>query len=143
MNANNRTEFLQLLARESYFERELTLASGRASNFYIDCKRTLYLPRGAHLAGELMLDLVMAEGVTQIGQQRLALAGDLESARTAHEQRHAEALLERLHLVADGGLGDVQFLGGVGEACVTGGRFEGTQGIQRQLRAAHLRHPFI
>jgi orotate phosphoribosyltransferase len=67
MNANDRTELLQLLARESYFERELTLASGRASNFYIDCKRTLYLPRGAHLAGELMLALVMAEGVTQIG----------------------------------------------------------------------------
>src|ERR1700686_738894 len=67
MNANDRTELLQLLARESYFERELTLASGRSSNFYIDCKRTLYLPRGAHLAGVLMLELVMAEGVGQIG----------------------------------------------------------------------------
>src|ERR1700722_5048795 len=51
MNANDRKELLKLLARESYFERQLTLASGRASNFYIDCKRTLYLPRGAHLAG--------------------------------------------------------------------------------------------
>lgn len=67
MKANDRTELLKLLARESYFERKLTLASGRASNFYIDCKRTLYLPRGAYLAGELMLDLVMAEGVGQIG----------------------------------------------------------------------------
>jgi orotate phosphoribosyltransferase len=67
MNANDRAELLNLLARESYFERELTLASGRASNFYIDCKRTLYLPRGAHLAGELMLDLVVAERVGQIG----------------------------------------------------------------------------
>lgn len=67
MNQNDRTELLKLLARESYFERELTLASGRASNFYIDCKRTLYLPRGAYLSGELMLDLVMAEGIAQIG----------------------------------------------------------------------------
>jgi len=67
MNASDRIELLKLLARESYFERELTLASGRASNFYIDCKRTLYLPRGAHLAGELMLDLVMSEGIAQIG----------------------------------------------------------------------------
>jgi orotate phosphoribosyltransferase len=67
MNANYRVELLRLLARESYFERELTLASGRASNFYIDCKRTLYLPRGAHLAGALMLELVMAEGIAQIG----------------------------------------------------------------------------
>ncbi len=56
-----------MLARESYFERELTLASGRASNYYIDCKRTLYLPAGAYLAGELMLELVSAAGVEQIG----------------------------------------------------------------------------
>jgi orotate phosphoribosyltransferase len=67
MDPHDRSELLKLLARESYFERELTLASGRASNFYIDCKRTLYLPRGAYLAGELMLELVMADGVAQIG----------------------------------------------------------------------------
>jgi orotate phosphoribosyltransferase len=62
-----RKELLELLARESYFERELTLASGRASNYYIDCKRTLYLPRGAYLAGELMIDVVMTEGIGQLG----------------------------------------------------------------------------
>jgi orotate phosphoribosyltransferase len=67
MNADDRTELLKLLARESYFERELTLASGRASNYYIDCKRTLYLPRGAHLAGELMIEMVIAEGIAQLG----------------------------------------------------------------------------
>ena len=66
--SNHRTELLTLLARESYFERStLTLASGRSSNYYIDCKRTLYLPRGAYLAGELMLELVLAEGIEQIG----------------------------------------------------------------------------
>ncbi|HZO81785.1 MAG TPA: orotate phosphoribosyltransferase [Candidatus Binataceae bacterium] len=68
MDPAERAELLSLLARESYFERAaLTLASGRASNYYIDCKRTLYLPRGAYLAGELMLALVRAEGVEQIG----------------------------------------------------------------------------
>lgn len=67
VNADDRIELLKLLARESYFTRELTLASGRASNYYIDCKRTLYLPRGAHLAGRLMLELVIAEGIAQIG----------------------------------------------------------------------------
>ncbi len=56
-----------MLARESYFERDLTLASGRTSKYYIDCKRTLYLPRGAFLAGELMLELVTDEGIEQIG----------------------------------------------------------------------------
>ena len=69
MNQTQRSELLTLLARESYFERSaaLTLASGRSSNFYIDCKRTLYLPRGAYLAGELMLDLVLARRIEQIG----------------------------------------------------------------------------
>lgn len=67
-NRAERDELLALLARESYFERAaLTLTSGRSSNYYIDCKRTLYLPRGAYLAGELMLELVVAEGIEQIG----------------------------------------------------------------------------
>ena len=68
MNQTERDELLTLLAREAYFERSvLTLTSGRSSNYYIDCKRTLYLPRGAYLAGELMLELVLAEGIEQIG----------------------------------------------------------------------------
>jgi orotate phosphoribosyltransferase len=62
-----REELLTILSRESYFERELTLSSGRRSKYYIDCRRTLYLGRGAYLAGELMLDLVVAQGVEQIG----------------------------------------------------------------------------
>ena len=64
-----RDELLSLLARESYFERAaaVTLASGRSSNYYIDCKRTLHLPRGAYLAGELMIDMVLAQGIEQIG----------------------------------------------------------------------------
>src|ERR1700724_655958 len=67
MKSEERSELLTMLARESYFERELTLASGRASNYYIDCKRALYLPRGAHLAGELMLEIVRMEGIEQLG----------------------------------------------------------------------------
>ena len=45
----------------------MTLASGRSSNYYVDAKRTLFIPRGAHLAGELMLELVMEERIEQIG----------------------------------------------------------------------------
>jgi orotate phosphoribosyltransferase len=67
MDSLNRQEPLSLLASESYLERDLKLASGRASNYYIDCKRTLYLPRGAHLTGELMLELIRAEGIEQLG----------------------------------------------------------------------------
>ena len=67
MKPDQRAELLSLLARESYIERELTLASGRSSNYYVDAKRTLFIPRGAYLAGELMLELVTAEGIEQIG----------------------------------------------------------------------------
>jgi orotate phosphoribosyltransferase len=67
MAESERSQLLAMLARESYFERDLTLASGRASNYYIDCKRTLYLPRGAFLAGELVLEIVRRIGVEQLG----------------------------------------------------------------------------
>jgi orotate phosphoribosyltransferase len=67
MKPSERRELLNLLARESYFERELKLTSGRASNYYIDCKRTLYLPLGAYLAGEAVLEIVQEIGVAQLG----------------------------------------------------------------------------
>lgn len=67
MSPRHRGELLAILARESYVEQTVTLASGRSSTYYVDCKRTLYLPRGAYLAGELMLELVVAEGVAQVG----------------------------------------------------------------------------
>ena len=47
------------------------------------------------------------EGVAQIGQKGCTLAGDLQPARPAHEQCHAEPFLERLHLMADRRLGDM------------------------------------
>jgi orotate phosphoribosyltransferase len=67
MRSEERRELLAMLARESYFERQLTLSSGRASSYYVDCKRTLYIPRGGYLAGELLLELAAAAGVEQIG----------------------------------------------------------------------------
>jgi len=68
MSQDLRNQLLELLARESFFERDgLTLASGRSSNYYIDCKRSLYLPEGAHLAGELILDLMLANDIEQLG----------------------------------------------------------------------------
>ena len=72
MKSEERRELLAMLARESYFERQLTLSSGRASNYYVDCKRTLYIPRGAYLAGELVLELVTAAGSSKSAAWRWA-----------------------------------------------------------------------
>ncbi len=48
------------------------------------------------------------EGVAAFGQRQYALP--------PLEQRHAEVVLERLHLPADGGLGDEELRGRLGEA---------------------------
>src|SRR5258708_25781254 len=91
MKSEERRELLAMLARESYFERQLTLASGRASNYYVDCKRTLYLPRGAYLAGEMVLELVLAAGVQQLGGMAAgALPGTAAVIAAAH--RHGANL---------------------------------------------------
>src|SRR3546814_4695745 len=46
-------------------------------------------------------------------------------------------LLQRLHLMADGGLGDVQLLGRLGEAEMAGAGLEGAQGIQGRKLVLH------
>ena len=92
MDSEQRAELLTILARESYFERELTLASGRASSYYIDCKRTLYLPRGAYLAGEAVFELVMGEGIEQLGGMA-AGALPVTDAVIAAAHRHGAANL--------------------------------------------------
>ena len=49
----NRQRLLALLARLSYEEREVTLASGQKSNFYIDCKQSVLTAEGHFLVGSL------------------------------------------------------------------------------------------
>ncbi len=49
---------LKILKELSYEEGEFTLASGKKSNFYIDCKETTLNPEGMYLVGTLMYQLV-------------------------------------------------------------------------------------
>jgi hypothetical protein len=50
----------------------------------------------------------------------------------AGEQRLVQALLQGLHLPADGGLADAQLVGGAGEALQARGGLEDTNGAERQ-----------
>jgi orotate phosphoribosyltransferase len=50
----NRKRLLALMATLSYEQREVTLASGAKSNFYIDCKQTVLTAEGHFLVGSLM-----------------------------------------------------------------------------------------
>jgi orotate phosphoribosyltransferase len=64
-----RARLLALLAHLSYERREVTLASGRKSDFYIDCKQTVLTAEGHFLAGSLFLSLIRQrpESIEAIG----------------------------------------------------------------------------
>lgn len=65
-------EFVQIVRERSYEKKQVTLASGRTSDFYIDMKNTLLHPRGIWLASQLIGALVNArnekgEGIKGVG----------------------------------------------------------------------------
>jgi orotate phosphoribosyltransferase len=51
-----RRQLLDIILDVSVEQREVTLASGRKSNFYLDLRQTLMRPLGMKLAGELALE---------------------------------------------------------------------------------------
>jgi orotate phosphoribosyltransferase len=53
---------LELLRDRSFARKKVVLASGRESDFFIDCKQTVLTAEGHVLAGSLMLDAALAEG---------------------------------------------------------------------------------
>jgi orotate phosphoribosyltransferase len=54
----DRQALLNLILEVSFEKREVTLASGQKSNFYLDLRQTLMRPKGVSLAGRLVLDLL-------------------------------------------------------------------------------------
>ncbi len=56
MNAEARTELLDLIHEVSLEKRPVVLASGKKSDFYLDLRQTLMRPRGVALAGQLVLE---------------------------------------------------------------------------------------
>jgi orotate phosphoribosyltransferase len=57
-----RQELLRLLATKSFRLGEFKLASGRTSDYYIDCRTTTLDARGAQLTGEVFLEGIRAHG---------------------------------------------------------------------------------
>ncbi len=56
----SRGRLLELLVELSFERREVVLASGQTSDFYIDCRQTALHPEGAFGIGHHLLDLVEA-----------------------------------------------------------------------------------
>jgi orotate phosphoribosyltransferase len=59
-----------LLLEKSYRAGEITLTSGRKSDYYFDCKQTALFPEGAWLIGNLLFDL-LPEGIVGVGGMTL------------------------------------------------------------------------
>jgi orotate phosphoribosyltransferase len=57
-----RQELLRLLATKSFRLGEFKLASGRTSDYYIDCRTTTLDARGAQLTGQVLLEEIHARG---------------------------------------------------------------------------------
>lgn len=58
MTNEERNELMQIVQELSYEEREVTLASGRKSNFYFDGKQTCLHKTGGLLVGKAFWDIV-------------------------------------------------------------------------------------
>ena len=84
-DTSKRSRLIQLLAERSFERRRVTLASGRESDFFIDCKQTMLTAEGHALIGELMFDLLTqlpeceAVGGVELGGCPLASAVSLVS----------------------------------------------------------------
>jgi orotate phosphoribosyltransferase len=69
----SRRRLLALLTERSYERREVTLSSGKRSNFYIDCKQTTLQAEGHLLVGRLLY----AEIANRGGGKRIGGVGGL------------------------------------------------------------------
>jgi orotate phosphoribosyltransferase len=54
IDSSQRARLIELLRQLSFERRRVTLASGRESDFFIDCKQTVLTAEGHALVGELM-----------------------------------------------------------------------------------------
>src|SRR5205807_2386687 len=62
---SRRLRLLELLRRLAYERRDVILASGRPSDFYIDCKQAVLTAEGHYLAGWL-INQVLAEKAPEV-----------------------------------------------------------------------------
>jgi orotate phosphoribosyltransferase len=85
---DERARLLEIIRRRSYEEREVTLASGRKSTFYIDGKQTTLDPEGAYLVGKIFYRMIEgkaeAVGGPTLGADPICAAIALTSFQQGH-----------------------------------------------------------
>jgi orotate phosphoribosyltransferase len=94
--ADDRARLLELLRTLSFERRKVVLASGKESDFYVDCKRTTLTAEGHVLVGRLLLDKVRRVQPPVRGVGGLTLGADPIASAIAltsfleYEQRRAQ-----------------------------------------------------
>jgi orotate phosphoribosyltransferase len=78
-----RRRLLDLLQTLAYERREVVLASGRSSDFYIDCKQALLTAEGHFLAGALVCDVLEREAPEVRAVGGLTMGADPIASATA------------------------------------------------------------
>ena len=53
-----KSRLLQIIKEKSYEKKDVILASGKKSDFYIDCRQTTLHPEGAYLIGKIFYSMV-------------------------------------------------------------------------------------
>ncbi|HYQ81455.1 MAG TPA: orotate phosphoribosyltransferase [Anaeromyxobacteraceae bacterium] len=73
---DDRARLLELLRTLSFERRKVVLASGKESDFYVDCKRTALTAEGHALVGRLLLDRIRRLDPPPRGAGGLTLGAD-------------------------------------------------------------------
>lgn len=72
----DRERLRAVIIEKSYRKRQVTLTSGRVSDFYIDGKQTTLCAEGAYLVGKVMFDLIKKSPVKAEGVGGMTLGAD-------------------------------------------------------------------
>ncbi len=72
----DRTRLLALLIERSYAKKKIILSSGRESDFYVDCKKTVLTAEGHWLVGRLFFDAIRKSAPDAVGIGGLTLGAD-------------------------------------------------------------------
>ncbi|MCA9588775.1 MAG: orotate phosphoribosyltransferase, partial [Myxococcales bacterium] len=92
-----RARLLELLTERSFERRRVVLASGRESDFFIDCKQTVLTAEGHFLVGKVMLAIVRELGPCD-AVAGVALGGCPLASATALTSMHAGSAIDAVYV---------------------------------------------
>jgi len=91
MTSDPRDRLLQLVKERAVIHREVVLASGQRSSFYIDCKMVLMHSESAHQLGEILYAMTKDLGLDAIGGPEVGAIPMATAAALAYH-RHGRSM---------------------------------------------------